>query len=165
MSHAWNACGFHDPRGFKSHILRAFRQRTRSKFSPGALFSFLCLARGLWQDTRFRDLGRRRGISPGRARCAKEFGARFHPTSDKRRTPFLRPGLLPPPPTRIASIVTHVRDKTPDSGILGRRRGISPGRVRCAKEFGARISHEEHAQNPAADPKGRGVLYRRATFP
>lgn len=22
MSHAWNACGFHDPRGFKSHILR-----------------------------------------------------------------------------------------------------------------------------------------------
>ena len=27
MSHAWNACGVHAPRGFKSHILRQRKSR------------------------------------------------------------------------------------------------------------------------------------------
>lgn len=41
MSHAWNACGFHDPRGFKSHILRQCEvSRHRSYFGVSRFFFF-----------------------------------------------------------------------------------------------------------------------------
>lgn len=41
MSHAWNACGFHDPRGFKSHILRQCEvSRHRSQNGASRFFFF-----------------------------------------------------------------------------------------------------------------------------
>lgn len=40
MSHAWNACGFHDPRGFKSHILRHVKSRDIVPISVSRDFSF-----------------------------------------------------------------------------------------------------------------------------
>ena len=44
MSHAWNACGFHDPRGFKSHILR---HKPVPRGVPAFAFSTRCACYGV----------------------------------------------------------------------------------------------------------------------
>src|SRR5699024_6814213 len=41
MSHAWNACGVHAPRGFKSHILRQRKSRVTALSAGPEIF--VCL--------------------------------------------------------------------------------------------------------------------------
>lgn len=61
MSHAWNACGFHDPRGFKSHILRK-HQPVFSTENAGC-FCFLGFPRTFSPPRTHEHENRRTGFS------------------------------------------------------------------------------------------------------
>ena len=172
MSHAWNACGFHDPRGFKSHILRAIQTAHPVEVFRRVRCFCICIGLAVHHIPCFSEWCP--SISPGRARFVRECGALPIARVPKDATHFSRPGLLPPPPTKTASFgtcTTHgdtkfphrlpvtltfpfrpakprnvVREEgscAPKSGILKSRQSISPGRADRMREFGARVQHDK----------------------
>lgn len=173
MSHAWNACGFHDPRGFKSHILRK-HQPVFSTENAGCFcflgFGCAAVARLLWFPRTFSQMfsassnSRIRkpkdGISARKSRPAV-----FVFVSSRRRIQAGKSGPIShhsiPPPTYTLEMTNFgVVDKL--ALVTGSTRGLGRVLAQGLIEAGARVvvhgSDTQRAEAAAAELGACGFM-------